>query len=92
MDNTNGQCEPLNWGTQNFWQITNQTKWDWHDLICSNETRPELGSIRKPSGEDWCICMWATEGLINKVTSIMNRYKVFLSKIFLCYKNKTITY
>jgi len=67
VDNTNGQCKRLNWGTENFWQITHQEEWDWHELICSNETRPELGSKPKPSGEHWCICMWATEGLINEV-------------------------
>ena len=74
VDNTNGQCEPLNWGTQNFWQITNQEDWDWHKLICSDKTRPELGSKQKPSGEDWCICMWATEELINEVISNMSSY------------------
>ena len=82
VDNTNGQCKRLNWGTENFWQITNQEDWDWHKLICSNETRPELGSKPKPSGEHWCICMWATEGLINEVVSIVNSYRVFLSAYF----------
>ena len=87
MDNTNGQCKPLNWGTQNFWNITNQENWDWHQLICSNKTRPELGSIPKPSGEHWCICMWATEELINKVILIMSSFSLFLMNIMLHYQN-----
>jgi len=64
VDNTNGQCKRLKWGTKDFWEITDQVKWEWSKLICSDEDR--YGEP-KPSGEHWCICMWATERLINKV-------------------------
>jgi len=64
VDNTNGQCKRLKWGTKDFWEITDQVKWEWSKLICSDEDR---NGNPKPSGENWCICMWATERLINKV-------------------------
>jgi len=64
VDNSEGNCTRLKWGTQNFWEITDQVKYDWSQLICNDTDR--YGNP-KPSGENWCICMWATEGLINKV-------------------------
>jgi len=70
VDNTNGQCKRLQWGTKNFWEITDQVKYDWSKLICSDKTRsgdPKLDGLSADDREHWCICMWATEGLINKV-------------------------
>jgi len=64
VDNQKGQCKRLKWGTKNFWELTDQVKYDWSKLICSDKDR--YGNT-KPSGEHWCICMWATEKLINKV-------------------------
>ena len=63
VDNQDGKCKRLKWGSQNFWELTDQVQYDWSKLICSNQGR--FG--QKPSGEHWCICMWATEKLINKV-------------------------
>ena len=68
VDNSEGNCTRLKWGTQNFWEITDQVKYDWSQLICNDTDR--YGNP-KPSGENWCICMWATEGLINKVIYII---------------------
>ena len=70
VDNKNGQCKRLQWGTKNFWEITDQVKYDWSKLICSDKTRsgdPKLDGLSADEREHWCICMWATEGLINKV-------------------------
>jgi len=54
----------LKWGSKDFWELTDQVQYDWSDLICSNKDRYNQP---KPSGEHWCICMWATESLINQV-------------------------
>ena len=78
VDNTNGQCKRLKWGTKDFWEITDQVKWEWSKLICSDEDR--YGEP-KPSGEHWCICMWATERLINKVIFILHSHKMFKPRI-----------
>ena len=82
VDNTNGQCKRLKWGTKDFWEITDQVKWEWSKLICSDEDR--YGEP-KPSGEHWCICMWATERLINKVIFILHRNKMFKPIIFITF-------
>jgi len=59
VDNSNGQCKELAWNDdlQSFWQITGQERWNWKKQIC-NPPNP---------GDSWCICMWATANLINKV-------------------------
>merc|ERR1711924_24715 len=44
------------WGGQNFWQLTGQPDWS------SN-----VGTAAANPGGDWCICMWATASLIQKV-------------------------
>merc|ERR1719189_365817 len=36
------------------------------DLVDQTFSRPHTNTP-KPSGEHWCICMWATESLINQV-------------------------
>ena len=64
VDNSNGECKHLKWGSKDFWELTDQVQYDWSDLICSNKDRYNQ---QKPSGEHWCICMWATESLINQV-------------------------
>jgi len=46
----------VNWGTDNFWQITNQP--DWSSQVGADSANP---------GGGWCICMWATASLIDKV-------------------------
>jgi len=63
VDHTQG-CRKLKWGTQDFWQITGQQRFEWSKLICSDKTR---SGREKPAGSHWCICMWATEELIAKV-------------------------
>ena len=63
VDNKDGMCKRLKWGSKNFWQLTNQIQYDWSQLICSDRTRD--GNTKLP-GEHWCICMWATEELINE--------------------------
>ena len=46
---------PLKWGEKDFWGITNQSAWV--DKI-----------VGAPNpGDSWCICMWATARLIEKV-------------------------
>jgi len=66
VDNTNGECNRLQWGPAgDFWKITNQQRWDWHELVCSDKRRDKV--TPKPSGTNWCICMWATEHLIKQV-------------------------
>ena len=67
VDNSNGECKHLKWGSKDFWELTDQVQYDWSDLICSNKDRYNQP---KPSGEHWCICMWATESLINQVVII----------------------
>ena len=63
VDNIDGKCKKLKWGSKNFWQLTDQIQYDWSELICSDKTRD---GNTKLSGEHWCICMWATEKLINE--------------------------
>jgi len=49
-------AQPLDWGTSGtFWEITGQSAFQWDDQIRAN------------NGDSWCICMWATARLINKV-------------------------
>ena len=57
VDNSGGKCEELAWGAHNFWTITGQQAWNWKKDICA---KPNPGS-------GWCICMWATARLIEKV-------------------------
>eukprot|EP00928_Gymnodinium_smaydae_P037816 TRINITY_DN26204_c0_g1_i1.p1 TRINITY_DN26204_c0_g1~~TRINITY_DN26204_c0_g1_i1.p1 ORF type:complete len:231 (-),score=36.78 TRINITY_DN26204_c0_g1_i1:229-846(-) len=47
--------QPLSWGQGNFWQITGQEAFQWDDQIRANH------------GDSWCICMWATATLIDRV-------------------------
>ena len=57
VNNKGGQCKELSWGTGDFWSITGQSAWNWKKDICA-----------KPNpGAGWCICMWATAKLIEKV-------------------------
>jgi len=50
--------EPLSWGPQgDFWSITGQKAFQWNDRI--------VGSPNP--GDSWCICMWATAALIERV-------------------------
>eukprot|EP00927_Polykrikos_kofoidii_P052330 TRINITY_DN46112_c0_g1_i1.p1 TRINITY_DN46112_c0_g1~~TRINITY_DN46112_c0_g1_i1.p1 ORF type:complete len:205 (+),score=24.31 TRINITY_DN46112_c0_g1_i1:74-688(+) len=46
---------PLRWGTDDFWQLTGQAGIQWDD------------EIRQNKGDSWCICMWVTAKLIEKV-------------------------
>ena len=49
---------PLSWGPAgDFWQITGQKAFQWNDKIVSAPN----------PGDSWCICMWATASLIEKV-------------------------
>ena len=48
---------PLQWGTGDFWEITGQKAFQWSDQITSGAN----------AGDSWCICMWATEDLIEDV-------------------------
>lgn len=49
---------PLSWGPAgDFWQITGQKAFQWNDRIVNPPN----------SGDSWCICMWATASLIEKV-------------------------
>jgi len=57
VDNTQGQCKPLSWGKNDFWGLTGQKQWQWSDRICAAPN----------PGDSWCICMWATASLIEKV-------------------------
>ena len=54
----NGSAEPLSWGPAgDFWEITGQKAFQWNDRI-----------VKGPNpGDSWCICMWATASLIEKV-------------------------
>merc|ERR1711871_854525 len=45
----------LQWGSQNFWQLTGQS--DWSDQVGADSNNP---------GGNWCICMWATAKLIQQ--------------------------
>merc|ERR1711924_54386 len=45
----------LQWGSGDFWAITQQP--DWSSSVGSDPNNP---------GGDWCICMWATASLIQK--------------------------
>eukprot|EP00354_Favella_ehrenbergii_P005820 CAMPEP_0170468822 /NCGR_PEP_ID=MMETSP0123-20130129/11859_1 /TAXON_ID=182087 /ORGANISM="Favella ehrenbergii, Strain Fehren 1" /LENGTH=161 /DNA_ID=CAMNT_0010735489 /DNA_START=6 /DNA_END=491 /DNA_ORIENTATION=+ len=49
--------QPLSWGSRDFWEITGQKQVQWDDKI-RGEPNP---------GDSWCICMWATAKLIEKV-------------------------
>ena len=55
MDNTTNQV--LQWGAGDFWEITGQKAFQWSDRITSGPN----------AGDSWCICMWATASLIQKV-------------------------
>ena len=68
VDNEGGKCKKLKWGSKNFWELTDQVQFEWSNLICSDKDRD---GNSKPPGEHWCICMWATERMINKV---LNHY------------------
>ena len=57
MDDSTSPASKVLWGTQDFWQLTNQVAFDWSEDITA-EPNPGTG---------WCICMWATEELIEKV-------------------------
>merc|ERR1719378_431109 len=47
---------PMSWGSSgDFWQITNQKPYQWD------------ADIRANGGDSWCICMWATAALIERV-------------------------
>merc|ERR1712100_148586 len=46
----------ISWGGGDFWQITQQP--DWSSSVGSDSNNP---------GGDWCISMWATASLIEKV-------------------------
>ena len=49
---------PLSWGPAgDFWQITGQKAFQWNDRIVAEPN----------SGDSWCICMWATASLIERV-------------------------
>ena len=54
----------MKWGSKNFWELTDQVQFEWSNLICSDKDRDGKS---KPPGDHWCICMWATERMINKV-------------------------
>eukprot|EP00927_Polykrikos_kofoidii_P019752 TRINITY_DN1925_c0_g1_i1.p2 TRINITY_DN1925_c0_g1~~TRINITY_DN1925_c0_g1_i1.p2 ORF type:complete len:168 (+),score=25.36 TRINITY_DN1925_c0_g1_i1:72-575(+) len=47
----------LSWGDGDFWQITKQEEFRWEDQIKESPN----------PGDSWCICMWATANLIEKV-------------------------
>ena len=64
VDNEGGKCKNLKWGSKNFWELTDQVQFEWSNLICSDKDRDGMS---KPPGEHWCICMWATERMINNV-------------------------
>lgn len=50
------QGAPRNWGSSgDFWEITGQKAFQWDSQIRAN------------NGDSWCICMWATARLIEKV-------------------------
>ena len=57
MDTTTSPPSKVMWGTQDFWALTNQEAFDWSEDIVA-EPNP---------GDSWCICMWATEELIEQV-------------------------
>ena len=44
------------WGGQDFWHLTHQP--DWSSQVGADPSNP---------GGGWCICMWATASLIEKV-------------------------
>ena len=49
---------PLSWGPAgDFWEITGQKAFQWNDRIVAAPN----------SGDSWCICMWATASLIERV-------------------------
>jgi hypothetical protein len=48
---------PLKWGSEDFWEITGQKAFQWDNRII-NPPNP---------GDSWCICMWATASLIERV-------------------------
>mmetsp|Transcript_28263 Transcript_28263/g.66076 ORF Transcript_28263/g.66076 Transcript_28263/m.66076 type:complete len:161 (-) Transcript_28263:271-753(-) len=50
--------KPLAWGEKgDFWEITGQKAFQWPERI-----------IEAPNpGDSWCICMWATASLIERV-------------------------
>jgi hypothetical protein len=49
--------QPLSWGAGDFWEITGQKAFQWSDQI-----------VAQPNpGDSWCICMWATAQLIERV-------------------------
>jgi len=52
-------CKEVSWDNEGdtFWEITGQQGWNWKEAICK-EPNP---------GDSWCICMWATASLIEKV-------------------------
>jgi len=52
-------CNELSWNENggSFWQITGQQRWNWKNRICSAPN----------PGDSWCICMWATANLIDRV-------------------------
>lgn len=50
--------KPLSWGSDgDFWEITGQKAFQWNDRIVSGPN----------PGDSWCICMWATASLIERV-------------------------
>lgn len=54
----NSTLAPLAWGPSgDFWTITSQKAYQWDRSIISAPN----------PGDSWCICMWATARLINKV-------------------------
>lgn len=55
---SSADATPLSWGPAgDFWQITGQKAFQWNDRIAAAPN----------PGDSWCICMWATASLIEKV-------------------------
>mmetsp|Transcript_38299 Transcript_38299/g.90019 ORF Transcript_38299/g.90019 Transcript_38299/m.90019 type:complete len:180 (-) Transcript_38299:142-681(-) len=50
-----GDGKPLVWGQGDFWEITNQKRFQWDSVIRAN------------GGDSWCICMWAFARMIETV-------------------------
>ena len=68
-------------GLQKLLGAYSQVQFEWSNLICSNEDRDGKS---KPPGEHWCICMWATERMINKVLNPnCTNNKIILLKIWI---------
>ena len=57
MESCSGGGTKKQWGSQDFWALTNQEAFDWSSDICAAPN----------PGDSWCICMWATEELIEQV-------------------------